>query len=470
MSLLSRVVICLAMVLPVACGSGSHKHKASSTDSGTDAPLDAPTTDAPPFESGLPDAPPESGGPFAPAPHDPAPQVVSAGGPVLKQPRVVPVFFQNDPAQSVIEQFLSELAKSSYWGATTSEYGVGKLTIAPSIVTTATPPTSYTGVDQLASQIAAQAGTGATDAGSAGASGDGGLPDGAGGSAGDGGVPDGAGGAAGDAGGDAATPATTDLLYVIFLPPGVVVDDPGFGQSCVDYGGYHSETFSSGVAYALLPRCQKFSYFSGLQALTTALSHELIEAATDPYPSSDPAYNGTDDAHAVWNVMPIGEIGDMCAYEPQSYDNVFGNFYVQRVWSNTAAAAGHDPCVPNTTQAYFNAVPDQPDDLVLKQSLFPTHTRGVKIAVGQTRTIDVHLFSDAPRGQWLVQAQDAAAATGGPSTLSLSLSPQYGKNGDVLKLTITRTAQTPMGGSEFILWSRDQQTHSGTVWFGYVGG
>ena len=478
MAFLNRTACCLALILVGGCGSnsGGAPHHG---DAEADGLLIVPPTEAGLPESGGQEAAPESSGPFAAAPHDPAPQVVSAGGHVLAQPRVVPVFFPNDPYKPAIEQFLTELAKSSYWGATTSEYGVGTLTIAPSVVTTSTPPTTYNAVDQWVTGLVAHAGTGAAGSGgAAGASGDGGLQDGGGGASGDGaasgdaGVLDAAGGASGDAG-TPVPPPTPDTLYAIFLPPGVTVTDPQLGTSCVQYGGYHSETYGvglgSGVAYALIPRCAQFNYTSGIDAITTVTSHELIEAATDPYPFSDPAYHIVDDPHAIWNAQPMGEIGDMCVDEPQSYANLFGNFIVQRVWSNAAAAAGHDPCVPSAMSSYYNAVPDQPDDLSLLQGGINTQTRGVKLAVGQTRTINVHLFSDAPRADWFVQAQDADSAFGGSPSLSVSLDRHYGNNGNVLKLTITRTAASPGGGSEFVLWSRDQQTHSATTWFGYVG-
>lgn len=460
------------MLLPLACGSGKGRHAAPTKDAG----LDAPPADATPFEGG-PDALPESSAPFAPAPHDPAPQVVSAGGPVLQHPVVVPVFFPNDSDQPAIEQFLASLPKSSYWGDTTSEYGVGPVSVAPSIVTTLTLPATASGsdVDQLVSQLVSQAN--APDAGSGGtggASSDGGVPDGA---AGDSGVPDGAGGASGDSGGDAAAPAPppiADAIYVLFLPASVTIDDAGLGQSCVNFGGYHAETYSAVVgadaAYAVIPRCPTQGSLSGMDALTVATSHELVEAATDPHPFGNPAYDRLDHAHAVWAYFPNSELGDMCDQEPQNYAPLVGNDLVQLIWSNTAAAAGHDPCVPNNTPAYFNAVPDQPDNLVIMQGGLSTNTRGVKIAVGQTRTIDVHLFSDAPRGPWLVQAQEADSNMGGPSTLSLSVNPSFGNNGDILKLTITRKAPGPIGGgSEFMLSSRDSATYATNLWFGYVG-
>ena len=62
------------------------------------------------------------------------PQVESYGGPVLTTPTVIPIFFQNDGEQTKVEDFLKQLAASTFWGQATSEYGVGPLAIGKSIV------------------------------------------------------------------------------------------------------------------------------------------------------------------------------------------------------------------------------------------------------------------------------------------------------------------------------------------------
>lgn len=500
MSLIKSAFVSLSMLAIVACGS-TDSGSSPTSDAGTDAPADhyvAPTPDSGGQDAG------KDGGPFAPADHDAPPQVVSYGGNVMKHALIVPIFFPNDNLQAQIEDFLGQLAASSYWNATTSEYGVGPITIAPSVIINDTPPTTSNGIDKLIKQHVQAAkdaaAAGSTDggttgsdsgaAGSAGAAGAAGMAGAAGaagmagaaGTSGAGGTT-GAGGTANDAGAsDAGGPApfpvpTPDTIYAIFIPDGVTITDNQVGQSCKSYGGYHTETNGFGgntanskIPYAVMPRCNHFNYFSGIDAATATLSHELIEAATDPHPYSDPAFASTDDQHAVWSIIPAAEIGDMCAYEPQSFARLVGGYVVQRVWSNASALAGHDPCVPVLTDPYFNAVPDQPDDVVLSYYGSSVNTRGVKIPVGQSRTIDVHLFSDAPTTSWFVQAQDAAAATGGPSTLSLSLDKSVGNNGDVLHLTITRNSAAPQGSaSEFMLWSQDQKTQYANVWFGFVG-
>src|SRR5664279_580432 len=73
----------------------------------------------------------------------PAPQVSSAGGPVLVGPEIVPIFFAgDDDMQHQLEAFLDQLATSAYWRTATSEYGIGAPTIDASIVAIETPPTT----------------------------------------------------------------------------------------------------------------------------------------------------------------------------------------------------------------------------------------------------------------------------------------------------------------------------------------
>ena len=81
----------------------------------------------------------DGGPPFVPAPHPALPQVVDRGGPVLAKPRVQPIAYAGDDGLAYVEGFLTDLGKTSYWSDVTSEYGVGPLTILPTI-TIGTPP------------------------------------------------------------------------------------------------------------------------------------------------------------------------------------------------------------------------------------------------------------------------------------------------------------------------------------------
>jgi hypothetical protein len=377
------------------------------------------------------DAAPD-GGPFKEAAHDTPPQVVPLNGPVLTAPKVQPVFFTgDDTVQAQAEMFFSQLTGSTYWTTITNEYGVGNITFLPTIVSTATPPTTD---DALQAFIAANAGGSGTvsDAGSATA-----WP-----------APDG------------------NTIYAVFLPAGVTLSSGG-AVSCQDFGGYHSEgKLSDGVTkfvYALLPRCGTGSTL--IDDLTAATSHEFLEASTDPYFYTDPQYQLTDANHLIWSYTPGGELGDMCEYVDAAFQRLVGSFLVQRTWSNMSAAAGHDPCVPVMSGPYVSASPV----LTGMPTLGNTITQGITVAMGEQATVEVDLFSDAPSSvDWDLKATDVGSLTGQPTSLSFSWDSTTGNNGDKLHLTITRTAaSTSQNPSEFVIGSHINGI-SVSLWWGYV--
>ncbi len=403
-----------------------------SPDSGT-ADASAPTDDggivAPPDASAPVEASVVDAG--FPGPHPDVPQVQSYGGDVLDAPNVIPVFFANDDKQSMIEDFLHQLAGSSFWGDSTKEYGVGPLTVGSSIVVSDAPPQT-TDVSQIESWLASYL--------------DGTHPE---------------------------WPAIAkNNVYTVFYPTTTTINDANWGQSCQSFGGYHFEAKGAGgksIVYAVLPRCGSFN--TGLTAddqLTAALSHELIEASTDPFTVSLPAYSYVDVDHMVWNLMPLGEVGDMCAYQPQSYQRLVGAYMVQRPWSNASALAGHDPCVPVLSEPYFNAAPILKDSLSLDYYGQSVVTKGVQVPLGQSKTIDVQMFSDAPTADWTVQAVDETYGTNQPHQLTFAWDSQSGNNGDVRHLTITRVANGTHAGTEFILYAQRGFT-TANMWFGFAG-
>jgi len=366
--------------------------------------------------SGDDSTPPKDAGPEAgndagyPGPHPAPPQVRNQQGPVLATPRVVPVFFANDAYQAQVEGFLAALAGSTYWTATTSEYGVGALSVAPSIVTTDAPPQTIdtAGIEAfLAKQTA-----GAND------------------------------------------------VFAVFYPSTTTIDDPTFGTSCKDFNGFHWQGVTNpSLVYAVIPRCPSAGALTGFDAISASLSHELVEAATDPFLAQSPAWAFTDVDHLIWSFVPGAEVADMCDLEPQSFQPLVGNHMVQRSWSNASALAGHDPCVPALSQPYFVAAPV----LTAKQQItFQSQvatTDGVQIAVGDTKTIAVQLFSDAPTSDWSVGAIDV----NDPPGFTFAWDRQTGNNGDTLHLTITRTLGT---SSEFAVTSTMGTTTN--LWFGFV--
>ena len=371
-------------------------------------------------DAASPDAAPDTPPPFMEAAHPTPPMVMNAGGPVLAAPKLVPVFFASDAtAQAQIESFLAMLPPSSYWPAISSEYGVGAITIAASVVATEAPPTTDDALQQLI--MSHEGGTGGWPANDA------------------------------------------NTIYTVFLPDGVVLSAGG-AISCQQFGGYHSET-SDGVVYALVPRCMSAT-FTGLEEVTFATSHELLEASTDPHPYSAPAFNSLDDDDAIWSLVPGQELGDMCERALGSFQPLLGSFWVQRTWSNASAAAGHDPCVPVMPMPYVEAATNLQDISIDAGGGQTFTTRGITIAVGASATIEVDLYSDAPAADWTVDAVDVAQKYNmSTPELSFSFDKTTGHNGDKLMLTVTRLAAGQNDGiSELGLESKVNGVTMATWW------
>ena len=113
--------------------------------------------------------------------------------------------------------------------------------------------------------------------------------------------------------------AEPNVLYFLYLPPGVTLTQGG-GKSCQAFCGYHDD-IDGKIFYAAMPYANCNGCLGGLStldAMTSVSSHELCEAITDPVPGT----GWYDDAN--------GEIGDICAWETKK----IGSYTVQKEWSN----------------------------------------------------------------------------------------------------------------------------------------
>jgi hypothetical protein len=264
-------------------------------------------------------------------------------------------------------------------------------------------------------------------------------------------------------------PAAPGAIYMLFYPSSTALTLNGT-DSCWQFGGYHNSVLVDGVsvAYAVIPQCVVDDWTT-LQTTTSAASHEIIEASTDPTPlTSTLAWSGTDTQHFFWQAVLGGEIADMCAQWTSSFYTPLGYPYmVQRPWSNAQATAGHDPCKPGLpNEVYFNSVPVFTDLVTIIDGTGQPHaTGGVAIAVNQTRTVDVQLFSDGPAAPWTVSALNPATF---PAELTMSWDSLTGQSGDTLHLTITVEGFNEFwGGDPFIIEST--QGNITNYWLGYVG-
>jgi hypothetical protein len=375
----------------VEVDSGSGDADAGAADSGL---LDSGLLDA-----GLADAGQDAG--FIIAPHQVPPQVTKNTGPVIAAPKLLIATFPNEPLAADLETFAQGIGATAYWAATTFEYGVGPATFSRSVHVAAAAPATITDV-QVQAWLTAQL--------------DGTHPEWG--------------------------PVDPTTLYTIVYPAGTVVTRDG-SSTCQATPAYHLETQVAGgirVAYAVIARCDPIFGLSGIDYLTAGLSHEWIETATDPFYFNDPAYDGPLAKYTGWTLVNGGELADMCTMAATAYLKPTGfPFTVQRSWSNAAAMAGHDPCVPAVGAPYVGAAPLMPDTVVGKFFGYALSMEGVKVPLNQPTVIEVDLFSDGPSSTpWTVTAVDYGYTTGTSGVLSFAWNKQSGVNGDKLQLTITR--------------------------------
>lgn len=377
-------------VLPTGCVPHGDVVSCAVVASDGGTPLDAGTPDAGTPDIGTPDGGLPWRGPY-PAPHPAYPQVLNSGGPVLATPRAQVISFAEVPAdfRQAAETCTEKLGALPYWSDIGKEYGVGPLSAAAPVHLQEQAPSSVDD-DAVRLWLATKL---------------------------DGGVP-------------GFERPETRTIFTIVYPKHTVV-----GAGCDFVLGYH-DSFPLGgldVPYLVLPDCP-YPGVTDLQAFTGTLSHELIEAATDPFPLVHPAYLDVDEAHVAWSLAIYGEVSDLCAQEPDWMVIPNGFPYgLQRSWSNAAARAGKNPCVPAPAgEVYFAAVPELNDDVPYTNWQKSGTTKGVRIPRGQTRTVRVHLFSEAPAEDWDLSA-DAFVF----QAFTFSFDRSRGNNGDVVTLSIT---------------------------------
>jgi hypothetical protein len=287
-----------------AGGVSSDAGDASPSVNDSGAPKDVSAADAPaPAADAAADSP---DGSFATAAHSPWPKVVNHGGPVLSNPHLVMMVPTNHPNAQQLLAFAAAVPQSQWWSTVSAQYSLGTMTGGG--VQTAPMTGAFSDLPAyVQSQI---------DAGT--------IPG-----------------------------PNKKNLYVLFVPPAVT------GQCQGEYG-YH-DTWPTGGASAgdvlgVSEYCTPDSQDpSQLDELTQGATHEIAEGCTNPQFGSQPAWVVEQPASEPWKQspwwsVPCGEIGDMCNYEFE----VEGGFSYERVWSNTAAGAGGDPCIPTVARAFYD--------------------------------------------------------------------------------------------------------------------
>jgi hypothetical protein len=348
-------------------------------------------------------------------------RLVDKGGAKLTSPKVVTVTWTSDANESAFEDFGDKIGASAYWRGTLGEYGIGPASSgAGNHVRLAGAPMPTISPDTLDSWIIQQVADPKTS----------GWP--------------------------AYDPNT---VYVIYVPTTTQLSTSG---------PYHSELAAGSnlhVPYVVVDENDTGGR-PVVDAATSAASHEIAEAATNPHLLSDNGVYGFDDAHVAWQLFSDGygaiddpELGDLCDHYGDAFFKGTGDlpYSLQRLWSNKSAAAGHNPCTPVPSDPYYNVSPLGMDTFpLLVDNAPPTPPVqqtgiGYKIQVGGQKTFDVGYFSDAPLAPWTLTAVegDGFAVLSGPSHLSFSIKQGQGSNGDQDSVTVT--VQSPPSAGNAIL-------------------
>jgi hypothetical protein len=340
--------------------------------------------------------------PAAPTEFD-LPEVVNHGGPVLTTARIQPIYVADFPYGSEMDTFVSRLPASAYWHQAGAEYGLGPAVALPG-VTSEGGLASVVGPDDATALVAGAFASGLLSGGPRG-----------------------------------------DTIYALFFPSTIAVSVNGRQLCEAGLFGYHTESLVAGVKVAtvVVADCGADSAAtasSGAGAVTAILSHELVEAATDPFPDSAPAYADVDARHAIWSqALEGGEVADLCENEAPNVimaDDL--GYPVQRIWSNAAVRAGTGPCVPVPPgEVYFVAVPRLPDATRLAGS--PAEVAALVAPVASAAAVEVDFRSEpAPPSSWQAVALEIHAD--GETAAAGTVAPVSGAAGDSATLTIAAPA------------------------------
>jgi hypothetical protein len=211
-------------------------------------------------------------------------------------------------------------------------------------------------------------------------------------------------------------PEGDEFIYVVYYPATTTVQLYANDGGCAAGYGYHDavDTTQHRFAYAAIPNCSAYDPQARYEdILFPDASHEIIEAATNPFPVDDPAY---------WLGNPLdpwsqagGEVADACA----GLTTEEGGYSLTRVYSNSAASRGDDPCQPGDGETYYGVSPAD---------------RVYAAQPGETLTIPLFAWATGPIASWNVKAYRGFVSAFAPHP---TLSASTASAGDQLVLTVT---------------------------------
>ena len=428
-SLFAVVLVPLAGLMVFACDDGT------TTTRLVKVPREAGTSDAGAGGAGCVGSPCEADGgltadsgdageraptpvpdPNYPTTHASLPLLRYAHGNVMDAPKVVTVTFDNDTSRDLLEGFGDTITATPWWDAVSAGYcddrgvcvgrgaGGGHVRVASPGASLA-DAAGNTASSSLKLYIDSQIQSGAFPA-----------PD-------------------------------ARTIYLLYTPNSTTVTLDG-NVSCRDFAGFHNSMVTTPpgggapvtFTYAVVARCQDAD-----SVMTFVASHELIEAATDPiFDEVAKVQKGWTSTTDAWDVLGGGEVADRCFDLSGHRGDLYreGPYTVTRSWSNLAAAASHDPCVPAQPPdklPYFNVMPEHGDVLTLK--------------VGQPVTVPIVAFTDAPLPPVTLSVTEQSGQLGLLSVLNVSLDTETAQNGQVVNLTVTLVATPGLGYAPFVVTS-----------------
>ena len=227
----------------------------------------------------------------------------------------------------------------------------------------------------------------------------------------------------------------SNTLYMAYFPPGVVIGQGG-ADSCAPSGfcAYHGTFISSGsnIRYAVIPDmgpgsgCESTCGIDPISFnnLTTASSHELVEAVTDP----DVGLATNLSAPLAWYDGVHGEIGDIC----NGLSDRISGFSVQKQWSNQSGQCitSNEAVGPGSRGSDFTLASD---------SLSASTTPGQQTTFGLTTTM---------QGQGNPESL-TLAVTGLPASVAYSFNPSSLTAGDATTLSLQATPEASPGQYSF---------------------
>jgi|HubBroStandDraft_1064217.scaffolds.fasta_scaffold110442_1 hypothetical protein len=393
----------LLACLAAACGSGTHDHETGS-DAATKPNTDSSASTADAADAGQKDSGVHaSDAGFTEAHHPGLPQLLVQGGAVLTAPLLVTVTFPSDPNATELDLFGETATNNPWWNTirtgfcATPATCVGDGPAGISVQLTSAPASSYADASDPTSSSQLRTYLNGLIAGGA-------LP-----------------------------APTSQTNYVLHFPSTTTISLDG-SVVCQDLAAYHDYGTYGGMnyAYAVAPECPG----SPIADTIFWSSHEIVEATTDPFPYMTSGYwlNLMDPNILPWlNSVGGGEAADLCydswqIGQDQAKEN---GFTVERIWNNEAAAAGHNPCVPESTAPYFNAAPDK---WLLTAD------------VGSSASFTATVFSDSPiEGGWSLSGYDYQASLGTTAYMKVLINGAASakvNNGDTVTVSVTLLQDT----------------------------